>query len=284
MNVTLARTFLAVVDTGSFVAAAARLHVTQSTVSARIQMLEDQLGKSLFDRSKAGASPTHAGTQFQRHALAMVRVWDHARLEVGLADHHSDHLGVGAQHSLWDGFLLHWAAWMRAEAPDIAISATLGFSTVLMDRLAEGTLDLAIMYRPVQQPGLIIEKLYEEELTLVTSLEDTSGLPGKEYVYVNWGPEFQVDHALNFPDLTQPGLNLDLGTLGVHYLLENRASGYFPLRVALPHLESGQLKMVPDAPRFIYPAYAVYPENREEATFETALKGLRDIARDIDRI
>lgn len=43
MDTELARTFLAVVNAGNSVAAAERLHVTQSTVSARIQTLEQQL-------------------------------------------------------------------------------------------------------------------------------------------------------------------------------------------------------------------------------------------------
>jgi DNA-binding transcriptional LysR family regulator len=96
MDVTLARTFLAVVETGSFVEAANKVHVTQSTISSRIKTLEDLIGQTLFERSKAGASLTRAGLQFQKHALALVRVWAHARLEVGLAEQHRDHFAIGA--------------------------------------------------------------------------------------------------------------------------------------------------------------------------------------------
>ena len=70
MDIDLARTFLAVVDSGSFVEAANRVNVTQSTVSARIRSLEELIGKSLFERSKAGAALTPSGYQFQRHAQA----------------------------------------------------------------------------------------------------------------------------------------------------------------------------------------------------------------------
>ena len=52
METKLARTFLTVIATGNFVSAAERLHVTQSTVSARIRTLEEQLGCSLFVRNK----------------------------------------------------------------------------------------------------------------------------------------------------------------------------------------------------------------------------------------
>jgi DNA-binding transcriptional LysR family regulator len=52
MDTELARTFLVVIATGSFVAASQRLHVTQSTLSTRIQRLEETLGAELFVRNK----------------------------------------------------------------------------------------------------------------------------------------------------------------------------------------------------------------------------------------
>ena len=56
MNIEQARSFLAVADTGSFVASAERLHVTQSTISARIRTLEEVLGCTLFQRNRTGAT------------------------------------------------------------------------------------------------------------------------------------------------------------------------------------------------------------------------------------
>ena len=135
MDVVLAQTFLAVVESGSFVEAAKRVNVAQSTVSTRIKGLEDQLGRTLFDRSKAGAALTPAGAQFQKHALAMVRVWEHARLEVALPSGYEGALVAGGQYSLWDGFLLDWISELRIKIPGIAIRTLLGFSNVLMQRL-----------------------------------------------------------------------------------------------------------------------------------------------------
>ena len=96
MDIALARTFLMVAETGSFIDAARKMNVTQSTVSARIKGLEDMFGRTLFDRSKNGAALTAAGEQFQKHALALVRLWQHAQHEFGLAGQHRDHLAVGA--------------------------------------------------------------------------------------------------------------------------------------------------------------------------------------------
>jgi DNA-binding transcriptional LysR family regulator len=281
VDITLARTFLAIAETGTFVEAADRLNVTQSTVSTRVKTLEDLIGQRLFERSKAGASPTPAGLQFQRHASALVRVWEHARLDVALAEEHRDHLAVGSQLSFWDGFLLQWLSRIRDEVPDIAVSARLGTSPQLMEQLSEGTLDLAIMHRPVQHPGLVIEHLFEEELLLVTSGDPKAARPGEGYVFVNWGPEFQADHALAYPELKRPGLYLELGSLGVGYLLDKRASGYFPARAVRPLVADGQLALLETAPRFVYSAYAVYPDDRAETDFDQILENLRRIAAQI---
>lgn len=278
MDIDQARTFLAVVETGSFVEAARRVFVTQSTVSMRIKALESQLGKTLFERSKAGASLTPNGAQFQKHALTMVRAWEQARLEVSLPEGYRAALTVGGQYSLCDGFLLNWLAQMHQEVPDIAVRMQIGFSDVLMQRLVDGTIDLGVMYRPQSRPGFEVEMLFEEELVLVSSEARRPGKPGRNYIHIDWGPEFRADHSLSFPDLSTPGTYLELGSLGLKYLLEHQASGYFPRRLVGPHLESGALKLVSEAPAFSYPAYVVYPADADPRILTLVLKHLRKIA------
>jgi DNA-binding transcriptional LysR family regulator len=272
MDLNLARTFLMVAESKSFVDAARKMNITQSTVSARIKGLEDMLGRPLFERSKSGAELTGAGEQFQKHALALVRVWQHAQLEVGLSDQHRDHLAVGAPMSLWDGFLLKWVSWLRTNIPDIAVSASEGLSAVLTQRLIEGTLDLAVMYRPAQPPGHVIEHLFDEEFVLVTSSRTRSA---NDYVFVDWGADFQQDHAAAYPELMNPGLNLDLGSISIDYLLANEASAYFPMRIVKHHIARGRLRQPKRARRFVYPVYMVYPEARDEEAYEPIIEGLR---------
>jgi LysR family transcriptional regulator, flagellar master operon regulator len=278
MDINLARTFLMVAETGSFIEAARKMNITQSTVSARIKGLEDMLGRPLFQRSKSGAALTAAGEQFQKHALALVRVWQHAQLEVGLSDQHRDHLAVGAHATLWDGFLLKWVAWLRLNIPDIAVSATSGLAAELNQRLLEGTLDLAVMYRPGHSPGLAIEHLFDEDFVLVSSVPAGNRRQSADYVFIDWGPDFQSDHAAAFPELTNPGLLLDLGSLSLDFLLANEASGYFPLRLVKAHISRGRLRIPTRARKFTYPVYMVYPEARNEEAYEPILAGLRRAA------
>lgn len=108
MDVGLARTFLAIVEAGNFVRASHRLHVTQSTVSARIQALEEQLGRTLFHRNNAGCELTPAGRRFLRHARSLVQVWEEARHHMAVPERYRSSIAVGGQPSLWGGFLLDW--------------------------------------------------------------------------------------------------------------------------------------------------------------------------------
>ncbi len=244
----------------------------------RVKALEDALCRKLFERSKLGAVLTPAGEQFQRHASAFLRVWSHAQLEVSLAEQHTDHLAVGAQISLWDGFLLDWVALLRKDMPDLAVTATFGASQVLIDRLLEGTIDLAIVYRAVSRPGLVIEHVMDDELVMVTSDPRPKRNMRDSYVFVNWGVEFAADHADTYPELSHTGLQLDLGAVGINYLLNTYSAAYFPLRVVRPLINEGLIKLVKRARRFVYPVYVAYPEDRDEEAFASILEKLEFFA------
>jgi DNA-binding transcriptional LysR family regulator len=77
MNLTFLRYFLAVTDTSSFTVAAERCHVTQSTLSAGIARLEEELGTRLFDRGRR-TGLTVAGQRLLPHARAMIEAWQAA--------------------------------------------------------------------------------------------------------------------------------------------------------------------------------------------------------------
>jgi DNA-binding transcriptional LysR family regulator len=120
--------------------------------------------------------------------------------------------------------------------------------------------------------------LTEETLVLVTTDPSTSGVSDPDYVYVDWGADFAAHHGLNFPQFSNPGLSIGLGPLGLDYIVQVGGTGYFRKRVAQPYLASGRLHLVPHAPEFPHPAYAVYPEGAENNDLEAALAGLRTVA------
>ena len=278
MDITLARTFLEIVATGGFQRAAERLHVTQTAVSARVRTLEDLLGRKLFLRNKSGASLTSAGEQFLRYAQTLVQVWERARHQVAVPPGRRAVVTVGGELSLWNPLLLDWLIWMKQAAPQLALRAEVGLPESLVNQVAEGILDIAVVYAPHQRPGLKIELLIEEKLVLVTTSRRGQAQRATDYVFVDWGPDFAARHNMAFPELSNAGTFVGLGPLGLQYILEAGGSGYFRMNVVRPYLESGQLRLVSGAAEFAYPAYAVYSEVADAQVVTPALVALRHVA------
>lgn len=283
MNIELARTFLEVIGAGSFVGAAQRLNVTQSTVSMRIRLLEEQLGSRLFVRNKGGAVLTAAGVQFQRPATTLVRIWQQARQDAVLPSGYSAVLRIGGKAGLWNRWLHRWVPWMRNHAPDIALRCEVGLADGLTHGLMEGLLDIAVMYSPQSRPSLKIELLVEEELVLLEADQPEGTGGARELVYVDWGEEFRHQHRMTFPDFPSPALFIGLGTLGFDYLVRGGGTGYFPKGLAQPHLASGRMRIVPGASTFQLPVYAVHPIDADSRALELGLAGLRAVIADEPR-
>jgi DNA-binding transcriptional LysR family regulator len=275
MDTELARTFLSVIAAGNFVKASERLFVTQSTVSARIQSLEEQLGCRLFERNKDGTTLTAAGKQFQKHAVSLMRTVQQARQDVGTPTGYRASLTIGGRFGIWDDLLIQSLARLRAAAPDIAIRAEIGFEDDLMQGLVEGRVDIGIMYTPQHRPGLHVETLFEENLVLVSTDPNDSGQIGSNYIYVDWGPEFYAKHQSRFPEFTGPGLSANIGWLGLEHVLHSGGSGFFPQRLVSDHLASGRLHQIHDVPLFRLPAYLVYPVDCDKEIFDVALTVIR---------
>lgn len=277
MDIDQARTFLAITAHGSFLEASRQLHLTQSTVSARIQRLEEELGTRLFVRNRSGANLTQAGRRFLDYAKRLVLTADQARDDIGLPERYRASLRVGGRIALWEGFLPQWVGWMRQRATDVVINSEIGFEEDLMHHLIEGNLDIGLMYTPRHSPGLRVEHLFDEILVLVSSRPHDTG-PGDDYIYIDWGPGFYAQHTQSFPDLERPPQFANIGWLGIQLILHNGGSCFLPARMAAPFIAAGQLYRVAGSPRYVHPAYMVYPRESDNPVLSQAVAGMRELA------
>jgi DNA-binding transcriptional LysR family regulator len=188
-------------------------------------------------------------------------------------------IAVAGELSLWNPLLLEWMVWMRRSAPQLAVRARVALPQLLMDQVGAGVVDIGVLYAPQHRPGLKVELLMKEKLVLVTTARGRKAVRGADYIYVDWGPDFAAQHNLSYPESSSPGTYVDLGPLGLQYILRAGGSGYFRLQAAAPHLRSGKLKLVRGAPEYLYPAYAVYPEGADAKLLMPALTGLRHVAK-----
>ncbi|MBT7933746.1 MAG: LysR family transcriptional regulator [Thiotrichales bacterium] len=270
------RTFLEVTTTGSFLLSAEKLHVTQSTISARIKSLENQLNQKLIIRNRNGCSLTTAGRIFQRHAYTAVTSWDKARQEIALPDDMIGTFILGVQLNHWDYFAPSWLDYMQTMAPNIVTRVISEYSISLMNLLKDGLIDMAIVYEPIHHPSITIDKLMDEKLVLV-STEPRSIESGQVegYVFVDWGYGFTTQHNLAFPDAHNPKISFAIADTALNHVLKNGGSGYFSEASIQPLLKTKECYLVEGAPIFNRPLYLGYSKNgMNSKLFNDSIKAL----------
>lgn len=275
MDIAAARTFLEIVRTGSFVNAAETLHLTQTAISARVKVLEQQLGQPLFVRNKAGARLTVAGQQFFRYASTLVQVWESAQRAVALPPGRDQVVTIGAELSLWSPLLRHWLLWMRRECPQVAISATIDAAEHLIGHVQDGSLDVAVVYGTPRRPGLVSELLFEEKLVQVRTTPLDQPLVAADHIGVDWGADFAASFAAAFPDEPRPVVSIGYGPLALDYMLAVGGIGYFREGFIRSYLDEGRLAKVPDSPEFSYSASVVHSAKADEGVMDRIRTGLR---------
>jgi DNA-binding transcriptional LysR family regulator len=259
MDLELLRTFLELNRQLHFGRAAEALFVTQAAVSSRLKNLEDQLGVSLFVRSRREMRLTPEGIRLVPHAERMIAAWRGARQDVSLTQA-TQQLAIGGSLRLWDVLLQSWLHDLRSAYPGLAIIAESQTPEILTRRLIDDTLDVAIMLEPAQ---LDIMEIHEIERLEFVCVSDQSELEIDEaldqgYVYVDWGLSFALDHRRSFPDAPEAMLRVSHAKMAYEYLLAVGGSAYLPLRMVKDDIESKLLHRVEGAPVFSRPAFATY--------------------------
>ncbi len=162
--------FLAIVDTGSARAAAQRLHVTESAVSASLASLHRELGVNLFERQGRGLQLTDAGEVFAEYARKILGL-----LEEGVAAArqgsraHAGRLRLGAVTTAGEYLLPGLLAGFRELLPDVDITLEVGNREQILTRLADHHLDVVIAGRPLPGRGLVTRGTRTNSLVVVAA-------------------------------------------------------------------------------------------------------------------
>ena len=260
MDLELLRTFLELNRTRHFGRAAEALFVTQAAVSSRLKNLEEQLGVTLFERSRREMRLTPEGGRLVRHSEKLIAGWRAARQDVSLAEA-SEQLVIGGSLRLWDVLLQRWLHDLRRAYSDWAIIAESQSPDFLTRKLIDGTLDVAIMLEPAQLDIMQIREIATVEFIFVSSNQgfDVESAFAGNYVFVDWGLSFGLDHRRTFPDAPEAMTRVSHAKMALEYISLIGGSAYLPRRMVDNDIELGLLHEVVDAPVFTRQAYATFP-------------------------
>lgn len=153
---------------GSVTKAASSLSTVQSNVTARIRLLERELGVQLFNRTHRGITLTPKGEQLLPYAQQMLTLAENARAAIAGPGDVRGVLRIGALQSTASARLpeLLKAYALRHEGVDIGIET--GTSADLIDKVVSNRLDGAFVSGADEHPDLDAVTSFVEELVMIS--------------------------------------------------------------------------------------------------------------------
>jgi LysR family hca operon transcriptional activator len=237
------RYFVAVAETKSLtLAAKAKLHTSQPSLSRQIRDLEEEIGAQLLTRGARGIELTPAGRAFLDHARVVLS-------QVEAASEAARRVAHPAKPRFTMGFLTgHELTWMpealrilRDELPNVDVMISSQYSPLLANGLSKGKIDAAFLRREKGVPGLAYRVLVKEPLVVIlqsdhrlAALKAISPRDLADETFVIVSDTAPVLRAVIDDYLKRSGINItpaheaDHVTMGISLIVSTRGVGLLP--------------------------------------------------------
>lgn len=164
------KTFLMVASVLNFTRAAAALGYAQSSVTAQIQALEEELGAVLFHRLGRSIRLTDAGQRFLGYAQRIMDLTEEARQAATSQEGISGRLTLGSVETVVTYYLPPVLKAFRRDYPQVVLTIRPTPVFELRRGIVEGTLDAAfILEPPLKTGGLWVEELAREPILIIAA-------------------------------------------------------------------------------------------------------------------
>ena len=164
MTLTELKYVLAVAQEHHFGRAAESCSVSQPSLSVAVRKLEEELGVKIFERKSSDVTVTPIGKLIVERAQRVLE--DAALLRVCAQqgkDPLSGELRLGTICTIAPYLIPDLVSSMHKVAANMPLILTEGLTANLLEQLKSGQLDAAIVSLPIDQPGIMIQPLYDEE-------------------------------------------------------------------------------------------------------------------------
>lgn len=159
MNIKQLETFYWAARLGSFTAAAERLSSTQSTVSTRVQELEQSFGVTLFDRSHRTARLTAKGKELMIFAEQLIDLMTEMQERVSAPESMSGQIRMGVAEVISVTWLPRFVKALHGRYPKFVVEFDVGLTMDLLDKLRNGALDLVLAPLDLPGAGFVVRSL-----------------------------------------------------------------------------------------------------------------------------
>jgi DNA-binding transcriptional LysR family regulator len=159
--------FVAIVEEGSFTAAATREGATQSGMSQHLKLLETRLGVALLGRSGRRVVPTAAGRRYYDECVAALRKLDAAGATIATVERMGGEVRAGLMPTFTRAVLAPALRVFLEQSGGVSVKILEAYSGVLTDKVRAGELDFAIVPSFALPPGLHVTRIATNREMLV---------------------------------------------------------------------------------------------------------------------
>ncbi|KOC90298.1 LysR family transcriptional regulator [Winslowiella iniecta] len=224
MRLEQVETFLAVVEYQSISLAAQKLYLGQSTVSHRLQLLEQELENRLFLRQRGlrHISLTAYGQAFLPIAHRWLALWRDTQRLKEKADYHV--LTVGSVDIINNSTFVPFYQQLLVNSPHLRLDIRTHHSGEIYSLLENRTIDIGFVFGIKRYPDISSTPVFSEEMYLLCHADSDfhdgmspEQLSPAQEIFIRWGADFEIWHDRYWAN-QRPLMRVNTGSMLEHYL------------------------------------------------------------------
>lgn len=271
--------FNEVCHTLNFSRASERLGISQPSLSQAIKRLETFIGTPLFLRIKTGVKLTKAGCQLHTHTNALLTLWERVKSEsLASCQEVQGSITLGCHPTVARNILPFLLPEFVALYPHLEIALVHDLSRKIVEGVINLSIDVGIVVNPVRHPGIILKKLYNDEVSFWQATDyqwsfETGGT-------IICDPDLMQTQQI-LATLREQGKSnyrlLTSSNLDVIASLVVSGTGIGILPYSVVKTVKSALKPVPDLPSYQDEIYLAYrPEQRDIMALKELIKAIKN--------
>lgn len=296
MNILNIEAFLAIVETGNITNAAKVLYLTQSTVSHRLKILEQELNTKLIERKKGYQNIvlTSKGEEFIAIAERWVSLWRDTHLL-----QNSDEkliLSIGCVDSLNTYMFPSLYKQILTNEHLIDLQIRTHQSIEIYHLLDAHEIDIGFVLRPIVYKNIIIEPIVNEKMVLIRRLPSENSkvayhpheLASQNEIFFNWNPDYRAWHDSWWNSSNRPHVHVDTASLILNLMDNERYWAIVPISMGNAFKKSADFQIYdilePPPDRIIYKIIHKYPRSTRLTSIKILDKYLKNLQSEFYKI
>lgn len=248
---------MAVAQERNFRRAAEKCFVTQPALSLGIKKLEEELGVTIFERSRSEVTPTEIGEKIIEQANVVLEQSSRLKEMAKLGTNPLQGLfKLGMIHSVGPYLLPEIIPVLRINVPDMPLEVEENLTANLEVQLKNGVIDAAVVALPFDIPGIEVQSLYDEDFSVVVPANhhwanrkqiESEDLSEEKVLLLNSGHCFSNQVTQACPELSRKGEVLQGNSLETirNMVASNLGITVLPASATVARYENPLLKVIP---------------------------------------